>query len=82
MKHTGWLNWRTRIMNDLKIVKLSEKMYVNLHAISHLEIVNDSSNGVEKYAILYLLRTQNGDRIYLSKPQADILLKVLAGFEI
>ena len=68
-------------MNDLKIIKLSDKMYVNLHAISHVEILNDT-NSLDKHAILFLLRSQNGDRIYMNKTQTEVLMKALSGFEI
>lgn len=68
-------------MNELKIFKLSDKMYINLYAISHFEIVDDPNNA-DKYAILYLLRTQNGDRIYLNKTQAISLMMKLVEFQI
>lgn len=38
--------------------------------MSHVEIL-DSSNPPEKYAALYFLRTQNGDRLFLNKKEFE-----------
>ena len=71
MKLIGISNWRIKTMVDkIAFYQIKENVFINLMNMSHVEIL-DSSNPPEKYAALYFLRTQNGDRLFLNKKEFE-----------
>jgi hypothetical protein len=60
-------------------IKIKDSLVVNLNNISHLEVM-DSSNPPQKYATLFLLRSQNGDRLFLSKTEYESLMNTIGQY--
>jgi len=59
---------------DQNFYKLTEKIYINIDNISHIEVVGEPG---DRYGLVFLIRSSSGDRIHLNKEQTDNLLKHL-----
>jgi hypothetical protein len=62
-------------------IKISEKIFINIDAISYVEILTETLTK-DKYGVIYLFRSQNGDRIFLNKDQTEKVLNIIGSFVV
>lgn len=67
------------MINNRKYIRISEKIIINIDAISHVEILTETMSR-DKYGAIFLLRSQNGDRIFLNKEQTDKVLSAITDY--
>lgn len=63
-------------MADKVFIKIHDALYVRVDEIAYFHVTKDTLSP-DKYATIFLNRSQSGDRLHLNKEQADRVMAVL-----